>query len=91
MIVGFIIDTKRREIKVEGTNDVLKLGTTVSGYFKMPMCHMTKQEHHVTLNIERLFGTTTGVKRQEVLRLHRQICHASSERLKRLLKNAGCS
>ena len=57
----------------------------------MPICRMTKQECHVTLNSERLFGTATSVKRQKVLKLHRQMCQASSEKLKRLLKNAGCN
>ena len=31
----------------------------------MYICRMTKQECHVTLNNERLFGTSTDVKRQE--------------------------
>ena len=57
----------------------------------MHICRMTKQECHVTLNIERLFGRTTGAKRQKVLKFHHQMCHASRERLKRLLKNAGCN
>ena len=35
--LGFIIDTKRGEIKTDRTNDVLKLATTVSGHFKMPI------------------------------------------------------
>ena len=42
-----------------------KSGATVSGHFKMPIFRMTKQECHVTLNIERLSGTSTDVKRQE--------------------------
>ena len=51
--LGFIIDAKREEIKVDGTNYVLKLGTTISGHFQIPICHMIKQDCHVTLNIER--------------------------------------
>ena len=54
----------------------------------MPICCITKQECHVTLNIKSLFGTTTGIKQQ---RVYHQMYHASSERLKRLLKNAGCN
>ena len=60
--LGFIIDTKRGDFQLDSTN-VFKLGTTVSGHFKMIICCITKQECHVTLNIERLFSTTTGVKR----------------------------
>ena len=51
--LGFIIDAKIEEIKVDGTNYVLKLGTTVSGHFKIPICRMIKQDCHVTLNTER--------------------------------------
>ena len=51
--LGFIIDAKREEIKVDGTNYVLKLGTTILGHFKIPICRMIKQDCHVTLNIER--------------------------------------
>ena len=50
--LGFIIDAKIEEIKVDGTN-CLKLGTTISGHFKIPICRMIKQDCHVTLNIER--------------------------------------
>ena len=60
--LGFITDTKRGEIKVDDTNDVLKLGTTASGHFKMSICCMTKQECHARLNNESLFGKTTVVK-----------------------------
>ena len=51
--LGFIIDAKIEEIKVDGTNYVLKLETTVSGHFKIPICRMIKQDCHITLNIER--------------------------------------
>ena len=57
----------------------------------MPIYRMAKQECHVTLNIEKLFGTTTGVKRQKILKLRRHMFYASTERLERFLKNAGCN
>ena len=88
---GFVIDTKHDELRVEGTDDVLKLGTTVSGHYKMPISQMVKHECNVTLNVDRLLGVTTKVKQQKAVKLHRQMCHASSDRLLRLLKNSGCT
>jgi len=88
---GFVIDTKHDELHLEGTNDVLKLGSTVSGHYKMPICSTVKHNCNVTFNVDRLFGATTEVKKQKAMKLHRQMCHASSERLRRLLKNSGCT
>ena len=52
---------------------------------------MTKQECHVTLNIERLFGATRALKQQKAPNLNWQMCHASREQLHRLLKIDKCN
>ena len=50
---------------MDGIN-VLKLRNTLSDHFKMPICHMTKQECLLTMNVERLFGATRAVKGERV-------------------------
>ena len=77
--LGFIINTRKGEIHVDGTSDSMKLGSTLSGHFKMPICHTTREDCNITFNVERLIGSTTAEKRQKAVKLHRQMCHASSE------------
>ena len=89
--LGFIINKRKGEIHVDGTSDNMKPVSTLSGHFKMPICHTTREDCNVTFNVERLIGSTTGEKRQKAVKLHRQMCHASSERLQRLLRNSGCN
>ena len=59
----FAINKKMRP----ATNDALKLQTTASGHYKMPICHMVRQECNVTLNTERLLGATVKEKQQKAL------------------------
>ena len=85
--LGMKLDFENHEVTVG--DQTMKLNTTSSGHC-LPISYMTKQECNVTLNAERVIGSTLEEKKRKALKLHRQMCHASSERLQRLLKNAGC-
>ena len=63
--LGFIIDTERNEIRFKNSNEVLKLGSTESGHYKVPICGMV-QEYNITVNSDRLFGATTKEKNRKL-------------------------
>jgi len=91
--LGFIIDTRKHEVRIDGVDEPMKLTTTVSGHYKMPVAQVLAvlvQECHITVDSGKLLGYDTKEKRQKALKLHRQMCHGSAERLKRLLKSSGC-
>ena len=86
--LGMKIDFAKHEVTVD--DQTMKLGSTSSDYYCVPVSCMVREDCKVTFNVERVIGSSTDEKKRKAVKLHRQMCHASSVRLQRLLKNAGC-
>ena len=85
-VLGMKIDFARHTAVVDG--QLLKLGCTSAGHYYLPICSYAKENCKFVFSVERLLGTSVVEKKHKALKLHRQMCHASSDRLQRLLKNA---
>ena len=91
--LGFVIDTGKHEAKINGVSEPMKLSTTKSGHWKMPIAQVLAavEQKCVSIDSEKLLGYSKKEKQQKALKLHRQMSHGSAERLKRLLKSSGCN
>ena len=87
--LGMKIDFSNNQAEVCG--EIMSLRCTTSGHYCIPLSYFVSESCNFVFNIEHLCGSTVDEKKKKALKLHRQFCHASSERLIRLLKNAGCS
>ena len=84
--LGMKIDFAQHSAVVDG--QLMKLGSTSSGHYYLPVCYFVKEDCNFVFSVEHLLGTSVDEKKRKALKLHRQMCHASSDRLQRLLKNA---
>ena len=67
----------------------IKLESTRSGHVCIPLSKYTKEEINAVFSDDTLREKTRDEKKKSALKLHRQFCHASYERLKNLLMQAG--
>ena len=86
--LGMKIDFSKNQAEVCG--EVLSLNSTTSGHYCIPLSYFVSEKCNFVFRIDQVCGSTIEEKRKKALKLHRQFCHASSERLIRLLDNAGC-
>ena len=86
--LGVKIDFASHEAVING--QIMKLCCTSSGHYSLPISRFTSEDCKVVFNDERLLGNTTEEKKKKAIKLHRQMCHASKDRLQRLLRNGGC-
>ena len=86
--IGMKIDFAKNIAIVDG--ETLKLDCTSSGHYCLPVSCFVREDCKVVLNVDGIIDTSLSEKKQKAHKLHRQFCHASKERLQRLVKSAGC-
>ena len=87
---------KRLDMSIDfGTGSASVLGKAVnlmstrSGHYCIPLSPFVREEINIVLNDSELKKKTRDEKKNSAIKLHRQFCHASFERLKKLLLQAG--
>ena len=72
---------------------VFKLQYTSGGHMAVPvtLTDIDRHELNFVFTLECIAGATRGEKMTKAMKLHRQFSHASKEKLKKLLKDGGCT
>ena len=83
MVIDFVNN------KATALGQIIKLRTTKSGHYCIPLsCYV--DSCNIVIDSTGLLGTTKEEKKKRAKKLHRQLCHASFDRLKTLLRQSGC-
>ena len=66
----------------------IKLETTMSGHYCIPISRFA-ESCNIIIGSQGILGQTDSEKKKKAIKLHRQLCHASFERLKTPLRPQG--
>ena len=87
--LGMKIDFTRHEAEV---NDqvIIKLQCNSSSHYCVPLTTLARENCNVIFHLTNLLSLSNEGKKKKAIKLHRQLCHASKDRLVKLLKDSGC-
>ena len=72
-------------------NQRIKLECNKPGHYVLPLLPLAYEDCKVIFHLESLFSLSKSEKEKKAVKLHRQFCNPSKERLLNLLKNANCT
>ena len=81
------MDFSRHEAEVNC--QVIKLKCNSSGYYCVPLSTLARENCNV-FHLTNLLSLSNGEKKRKEIKLYRQLCHASNDRVVKLLKDSGC-
>ena len=85
--MGMSIDFGNHQAKID--NETLKLCCNSAGHYVLPLTEFAKEQCNVVFNLTNVLSGTEGEQEKKAIKLHRQFCHASKEKLVKLLKSSG--
>ena len=86
--LGMKIDFTRHEAEVNG--QVIKLLCNSSSHYCVPLTTLARENCNVVFHLTNLLLLSNEEKKKKEMKLHRQLCHVSRDRLVKLMKDSGC-
>ena len=87
--LGLKIDFTRHETEVNGR--VIKLQCDSSGHYCVTLTTLARESCNVVFHLTNLLELNNEEEKTKAIKLHRQLCYASKDRLVKLLKDSGCN
>ena len=69
---------------------VIKLQCNSSSHYCVPLTTLARENCNVVFHLKNLLSLSNEEKKKKAIKLHRQLCHASKDRLVKLLKDSCC-
>ena len=87
--MGMKTDFLNHEVTIG--NQRIKLECNKSGHYVLPLLPLAHEDCTVIFHLESLVNLSKKEKEKKAVKLHRQFCQPSKERLLNLLENANCT
>ena len=86
--LGMRIDFTRHEVEVNG--QVIKLQCNSDCHYSVSLTNPARENCNAAFHLTSLLSLSNEEKKKKPTKLHGQLCHASKDRLVKLLKDSGC-
>ena len=86
--IGMNIDFGKHQAMIG--DEVLELGCNSAGHYVIPLTEFADESCNVVFKLTNVLSGDQKEQEAKAKKLHRQFCHASKEKLIKLLKSSGC-